>query len=718
MHKHGPPNKGGARTSIAPTAAKPTTQPQPQPSQQTTTTRTKHHHRGRRAPKQHGPRTNTARPTKRGATNQCSTLHQGGGARTNTAPTPARQTPQTTNTRQRRLYSGGGNSKPTKQAEHPAGYNTTKQNPNTPTQHAPPRGGPRTNTARPNRGGGTHQHNTNPGQANTTDNQHPTTPAVRRRRQRQHQQNKPSIQPDTTPRTEAQTRRHSTPHQEGGHAQTRHARTRGGGGTHQHSTNPGQANNTTATTTHPTHDDNPNQTPPPRQTGTNTARPTKRGATNQRSTLHQGGGHAPTQHQPWSGKHHRQPTLDNAGRTAAEATAHEQNKPSIQPATTPRSKARTRRHSTPHQGGGHAQTRHAPTGGGGDAPAQHQPGQANTKDNQHRTTPAVRRRRQRRTNKTSRASSRLQHHEPEPEHADTARPTKEGGQAQTWHALTGGGGHAPAQHQPRPGKHHGQSTPDNAGRTAAKTMANRQNKPSIQPDTTPRTEIQTRRHSTPHHEGGHAQTRHARTRGGGARTSTAPTPAKPKTQPQPQTTQQTTTTQTKHHHRGRRAPIQHGPRTNTARPTKRGATNQDSTLHQGGGGTHQHSTNPGQANTTDNQHPTTPAVWRWRQQRTNKTSRASSRQQHHKPKPEHADTARPTKRGATHKHGTPQQGRGHAPAQHQPWPSQQRKPQPQPTQQMTTTQTKHPPTTHHNRMHRHSTPHREGGHAPTQHAPP
>ena len=69
-------------------------------------------------------------------------------------------------------------------------------------------------------------------------------------------------------------------------------------------------------------------------------------------------------HESRPGKHQRPPTPDNAGRTAAEATAHQQNKPSIQPATTPRNKTRTRRHSTPHQGGGHAQTRHASTGGG------------------------------------------------------------------------------------------------------------------------------------------------------------------------------------------------------------------------------------------------------------------------------------------------------------------------------------------------------------------
>ena len=68
----------------------------------------------------------------------------------------ARQTPQTMNTRHRRPYSDGDNSEPTKQAEHRAGYNTKNENPNTPTQHAPPRGGPRINTAPPNRGEGAH----------------------------------------------------------------------------------------------------------------------------------------------------------------------------------------------------------------------------------------------------------------------------------------------------------------------------------------------------------------------------------------------------------------------------------------------------------------------------------------------------------------------------------------------------------------------------------
>ena len=55
------------------------------------------------------------------------------------------------------------------------------------------------------------------------------------------------------------------------------------------------------------------------------------------------------------------------------------------------------------------------------------------------------------------------------------------------------------------------------------------------------------------------------------------------------------------------APSRGGPRTSTARPNK-------------GGGAHQHSTDPSHAHTTGNKHPTTPAVGRRRQQRTNKTS--------------------------------------------------------------------------------------------------
>ena len=389
---------------------------------------------------------------------------------------PARQTPQTTNTRQRWLYGGGDNNEPIKQAEHQAGDNTTKRNQTTPTQHAPPKGV------------GTHKH--------------------------------------------------STPQQ--------------GGATHQHSTNSGQANNTPATATHPTDNDNQSQPPPLRRAGTNTARPTTRGATHQHGTPHHGGnhaqtqhaptgggGHAPAQHQLRPGKHHRQPTPDNAGLTAAETIANEQNKPSGEPATTPRNETKKCRHNTPHQARGHARTRDALTGGG-HAPAQHQP--RRSKQHTRNRNPPNRQRQPNPT--TTTAAGRNQHSTPHHEggHTPTPHAPPWGVHTPTQHAPpwgeprtntargNRGGGHAPAQHQPRPGKHHRQPTPDNAGRTAAETTANQQNKPSIEPATTPQTETRTRRHRTPHRRGGHAQTRHAPT-GAGARTSTAPILAKQATQP-------------------------------------------------------------------------------------------------------------------------------------------------------------------------------------------
>ena len=226
---------------------------------------------------------------------------------------PARKTPKTTNSRQRRPYGGGDNNEPTKQAEHRAVYNTTNQKPK------------QADTTGPTKGGGTHKH--------------------------------------------------GTPQQ--------------GGGSNQQSTNPGQANNTTATATHPTGDDNPSQPPPPRRAGTNAARPGKRGATHQHNTL-QHEGHKPTpQVPPWG---------------VGTPTQH-----------------------TPPWGGPRKNTARPNRGGGGTHQHSTNPGQANTTDNQHRTTPDVRRQRQQRTNKTSRAWSRLQHHEPKPKHADTARPTKVGG---------------------------------------------------------------------------------------------------------------------------------------------------------------------------------------------------------------------------------------------------------------------------------------------------
>ena len=114
---------------------------------------------------------------------------------------------------------------------------------------------------------------------------------------------------------------------------------------------------------------------------TKTARPSKGGGTHKHGTPQQGGEHAPAEHQPRPGQHHRQPTPDNAGRTAAETTANQQNQPGIQPATTPRTETRTRRHSIPHQGECHAQTRQ-PKQGRGHTPAQHQPrpGQQHNRD--------------------------------------------------------------------------------------------------------------------------------------------------------------------------------------------------------------------------------------------------------------------------------------------------------------------------------------------------
>ena len=304
------------------------------------------------------------------------------------------------------------------------------------------------------------------------------------------------------------------------------------------------------------------------------------------------------------------------------------------------------------------------------------PGQENTRDRQHPTTPAVRRRRQQHTNKTSRASSRLQHHEQKPEHADTAGPTK-GGATHKHGTLQQRGGHAPTQHRPRPRKHHRQPTPDNAGRTATETTANQQNKPSIQPATTPRTETRTRRHSRPHQGGGHAQTGHAPIRRGGGthKHSTNPSQAKNTT---------TTTTQPTGDDNPNQTPPSRQGGTNTAHPSKRGGTHQQSGPHQEGGhnptqqappgGGARTSTAPTPARQTtqttntrqcrpygggDNSEPTKPAG---HPAGYNTTNRNPNTQTPHSPPRggSRTNTTRP-KRG----------GGGHAPAQHQPRPSQQ-----------------------------------------------
>ena len=489
----------------------------------------------------------------------------------------ARQTPQTTDTRERRPYSGGDNGKPTKQAEQRAGYDTTNRNPKKPTRHASPRGGPRTNTARPNKGGDrAPAQSTNPGQANTTGNQHPTTPAVRRRRQKgtnktsrassrlQHHKPKPE-HADKAPFTKGgTTHKHGTPQQGGGHAPAQHQL--------------GQANNTTATATHPTDDDNRNETPPPQQAGTNTARPTKRGGTHRHSMPHHEGGHKPAQHAPPWGRH---------------TATH---------------------HAPPWRGAGTNTAR--PNKGGGGAPAEHQlrPGTHHrqpTPDNAGSTAS-----KRQRTNKTSRASSRLQHHEPKPKHADTARPTK--GWATHKHGTPQQGGeHAPTQHQPRPSQQHNRNhNPHNRRRQPEPNTTN--------PNTT--WAAGRHRHSMPHREGGHKPTQHAPPWGGGH-------------------------TPTQH------APLWWGARTNTARPKKGG-----------GGGTHQHGGNPGQAN--------------------NITATATVRRRQPKP---NTTTPRPTNAAGGHHHSTPHQEGDHKPTQHAPpWGGG---------------------------THQHSTPHHEGGRAPTENQP-
>ena len=84
----------------------------------------------------------------------------------------------------------------------------------------------------------------------------------------------------------------------------------------------------------------------------------------------------------------------------------------------------TRQHGTPHHGGEHAPTHHAPPWGG-HAPTQHQPrlGKQHkrscnaTAHHSHPNTPTERRRRPRQTNKTSGAWRRPEHHQPEPNDA-------------------------------------------------------------------------------------------------------------------------------------------------------------------------------------------------------------------------------------------------------------------------------------------------------------
>ena len=125
----------------------------------------------------------------------------------------------------------------------------------TPTQQTPPRGGPRTSTA-PNLAKQTTQPRTQPDRR-----PQPTKNADRKEaKTTMNQQNKLRMAPAKTPPTRTQQRRSA-------------------GGT----------------------DDNPSLAPPhhaqpPRQAGTNTARPTMRGATHQHSTPNHEGGPTTTQH--------------------------------------------------------------------------------------------------------------------------------------------------------------------------------------------------------------------------------------------------------------------------------------------------------------------------------------------------------------------------------------------------------------------------------------
>ena len=67
-------------------------------------------------------------------------------------------------------------------------------------------------------------------------------------------------------------------------------------------------------------------------------------------------------------------------------------------------------------------------------------GHAKTTDTQNPKTPAVRRRGQQRTNKTSRQSRRLKYHEPKPDHTKTARPKRGVPHTNTARPNMGGGG--------------------------------------------------------------------------------------------------------------------------------------------------------------------------------------------------------------------------------------------------------------------------------------
>ena len=260
-------------------------------------------------------------------------------------------------------------------------------------------------------------------------------------------------------------------------------------------------------------------------------------------------------------------------------------------------------------------------------------------------------------------------------HTNAARPSLGGGTHK--HSTPQlGGGHTPAQPHPRPGKHN-----DNQLPTMPAVRRRNNSEPTHQAgyNTTNENPNTPTQHAPPR---GGRRTDTARPNTGGGTQEHNTNPAKPTKQPQQQPTEETTTTQathhqTTHHHRGGQPPTQHAPsgggrRTNTARPSVRGATNQRSTPHNGGGGAH-------------------------------------------------TNTARPTMDGGTHKHSMPQQvgGGGHA-SERAPTPARQTtQPQPQPNRrrQLKPNTTTPPPITAADR-HQHSTPHQEGDHKQRQPAQP
>ena len=180
------------------------------------------------------------------------------------------------------------------------------RNPNTPTQHSPPRGG------------GTHKNDT-PQQGRGDAPAQQQTPA------------KPTTQPRPQP-TEQTTTPGMTHHHRGGQAPTPQAPPRGGQRTSAARPTTRGATNQRSTPHHGGGAHTDTARPTMRGARTNTARPTKRETTNQRSTRHHGGGthqHSTPNH---DGAAHQQGT--HAGQAINTTTT------ATQPPTTPTRKSR------------------------------------------------------------------------------------------------------------------------------------------------------------------------------------------------------------------------------------------------------------------------------------------------------------------------------------------------------------------------------------------